>query len=68
MISLLFKKKYHDKKMECPHCHETNNPIIKRNRLGNSIGLYGRVGVDNNSTYRKYLLVCPNCKYILSTK
>jgi phage FluMu protein Com len=62
-----FTRKYYEKEIKCPHCHEVNKPIIQKNRLGTSIGLYGRVGVDNASIHRKYLLVCPHCKYIIGS-
>ena len=64
----LLQKKYYSEEMECPNCHKIHKPMIQKNRLGTSVGLYGRVGVDTASTHRKYLLVCPYCKYILGSK
>jgi ssDNA-binding Zn-finger/Zn-ribbon topoisomerase 1 len=63
----IFKKKYFDKNMKCPNCHQVNKPIIKKNSLGNPTAIWGQADVDTYKNYKRYLLVCPNCNYIMSS-
>lgn len=58
-----FIKQYDDKEVKCLHCHKKIKPIIKKNKLKQN--LYGQrfSGIE-----KKYLLICPNCNKIISSK
>jgi phage FluMu protein Com len=65
-LAKIFKKKYYHKEMQCPHCKQFNKPIVKRNRICN-IMMPSGIGSDEARTRRNYFLICPNCKYIITS-
>lgn len=65
-LKTFFKKKYYYKKINCPNCNKIDYPILKRNRISN-IMMPSNVGSDELRNRRKYFLVWPNCKYIISS-
>jgi C4-type Zn-finger protein len=63
-----FEKKYYNKKMECPVCKKKVKPLIENNVIS-SIGAYGgHIGRVSSGlvSSKKYELVCPKCKTILT--
>jgi hypothetical protein len=63
---MLFKKKYDDKEIECNFCHFKGKPIIEINKM--VPGIFGRVGSSSTKKPYKFILICPNCKAIISAK
>ena len=64
---MLFKKKYDDKEIECNFCHFKGKPIIEINKMVSS-PVFGRVGSISGKKPYKFILICPNCKYVIGAK
>ena len=60
---MLFSKRYDTKEVECQVCHKKVKPIIERNKLKSNV-----IGQRYSGLEKKYLLICPNCKAIISAK
>ena len=56
-------KKYSDKEIECPKCHQKAKPIIELNRVKSEFFGASFTGKD-----KAYWLKCPNCKTIIGTE
>ena len=64
---MLFKKRYDDKEVECPGCKKLVKPIIIKNKL-ESAGLFGYGRAGSGLPRRKFLLKCPNCGFLISSR
>jgi len=64
---MLFEKRYAEKEMKCPGCKNMVKPIIIKNKL-NSAGLFGYGRVGSGLAKQKFLLKCPKCGYLMSSK
>jgi Zn finger protein HypA/HybF involved in hydrogenase expression len=49
--------------IKCPSCHKKIKPIVEENKLKRNF--YGQ---RFTGTEKKYLLICPNCKAVISSK
>ena len=60
---MLFRKQYDEKEVNCPSCHQKVKPLVKKNRLKDNF--YGQrfTGIE-----KRFLLICPRCKAVISTK
>ena len=64
---MLFKKRYDEKETKCPGCKNMVKPIIIKNKL-NSAALFGYGRAGSGLPKQKFLLKCPKCGYIMSSK
>jgi hypothetical protein len=53
--------------MKCPGCKNAVKPIIAKNKL-NGAGLFGFGKAGSGLPKQKFLLICPECGYIMSSK
>ena len=56
-------KKYSEKEIVCPKCHQKEKPLLKLNRAKSEF-----IGGRYTSSTKNYWLICPNCKEIISVK
>jgi len=59
----VFKKKYDDKEVVCPKCHQKVKTILKLNRMKSEFYGGRYTGKD-----KAYWLICPVCKMVIGTK
>jgi len=59
--------KYDDKEITCSYCKFKGKPIIEKNKLEQG-PYFGMVGPPSSAKYRKFILICPNCKALIGTK
>jgi Zn finger protein HypA/HybF involved in hydrogenase expression len=59
----MFKKKYDNNEVKCPNCKKLVKPIIQNNKLKQNF--YGQ---RFTGTEKKFLLVCPHCKGVISSQ
>ena len=56
-------KKYSDKEIECPKCHQKIKPLLKLNRVKSEF-----IGAKYTGTDKGYWKICPNCKFVINTE
>jgi ssDNA-binding Zn-finger/Zn-ribbon topoisomerase 1 len=56
-------KKYNEKEVECPKCHKKVKPLLKLNRLKSEF-----IGSKYTGKDKLYWQICPNCKFVITTK
>jgi len=59
----MVRKKYDDKEIECPKCHQKVKPFLKLNRAKSEL-----IGNRYTGNDKIYWLLCPNCKTVIGTK
>jgi hypothetical protein len=59
----MFKKKFDDKEVECPNCHQKIKPFIKLNRVKSEF-----IGARYTGKDKAYWLICPKCNMVIGKK
>ena len=56
----MFRKKYDNKEIECPSCHQKVRPLLAMNRTKSEF-----IGNRYTGNDKIYWLVCPSCKTVI---
>jgi uncharacterized protein YbaR (Trm112 family) len=59
----MFRRKYDDKEIKCPKCHQKVKPLLTLNRTKSEF-----IGGRYTGTDKNYWLICPNCKAVIGSK